>query len=131
MTQKAKRRKLEEGKDTVFKLEGKLWNRDRTASTLSRIEEFKVSENLAGKFHTIGLLQQESVKFRSLKVTDAETPESLSYKTPKALVDPPSANGVEEHCDAERIEISDDQPENGFDASTFSRPLDGSKLTLT
>lgn len=64
-------------------------------------------------------------------MTDAETPESLSYKTPKALVDPPSANGVEERCDAERIEISDDEPEDGFDDPTYSRPLDGSKLTLT
>ncbi len=64
MTQKAKRRKLEEGKETVFSLGGKLWGRDRIASTLARVEESRVSENLAGEFHTIGLLLQESINSR-------------------------------------------------------------------
>ncbi len=51
--------------------------------------------------------------------------------TPKALVDSPSAKSVGERRDAERIETSDDEPEDGFDGPTDSRPLDGSKLTLT
>jgi thiamine biosynthesis lipoprotein ApbE len=61
MTQKANRRKREEGKETVFDFGGKLWGRDRIASTLARAEESRVSVNVAGEFHTIGLLLQGSV----------------------------------------------------------------------
>ena len=42
--------------------------------------------------------------------TDAETPEGVSYKTPKVLVDSPSANIVGEKSEDESIEISDDEP---------------------
>lgn len=56
MTSKAKRRKREEGKDTVFNFGGRLWGIDRIDSTLARVKRSRVSENLAGEFHTNGLL---------------------------------------------------------------------------
>ena len=64
-------------------------------------------------------------------MTDAETPKDVSYKTPKALVDTPSARNVGEHIDVETAEISDDEPEDGVGGPTNSRPLNGSKLMLT
>ncbi len=56
MTEKAKRRKREEGKDTVFNLGGRLWGVDRIQSTLARAKKPTVSEDLAGEFDTNGLL---------------------------------------------------------------------------
>ena len=64
------------------------------------------------------------------KILEANTPEGVSYKTPKALVESP-AKGAEEHSDAGIIEVSDDDPEDDSDDHMDSGPLDGRRLTLT
>ena len=60
MKGKAKRRKHEDGKDTVFNFGGRLWDTDRIDSTLARVERSRLSESLAGEFPINGLLPQTS-----------------------------------------------------------------------
>ena len=48
MKAKAKRRKCEEGKETVFNFGGRLWDTDRIDNTIARVKRSKVSESLAG-----------------------------------------------------------------------------------
>lgn len=49
MTEKAKRRKREEGKDTVFTFGGRVWDSRRLESTLVRAKKPKVTIDLTGK----------------------------------------------------------------------------------
>ena len=65
------------------------------------------------------------------KLAEADTPEGVSYKTPKALIQSPPANSAEEYSDTEGIEVSDDESEDDSDNPMDSRPLDGRKLTLS
>ena len=65
------------------------------------------------------------------KLIDAETPQGVSYKTPKALEVSPPAKGAGERSDAERVEISDDELEDNSADPMDSGPLHGSSLTLS
>ena len=49
MAEKSKRRKREEGKDTVFSFEGRIWDSDRVENTLSRTKRTSFSEDIASK----------------------------------------------------------------------------------
>lgn len=59
MAEKAKRRKREEGKDTVFSFGGRLWDSNRVENTLNKARKTWNSEDLAGKFHEKRLLFDE------------------------------------------------------------------------
>ena len=50
MAEKAKRRKREEGKDTVFSFGGRVWDSQRIENTLVRAKKSKVIIDLTGEF---------------------------------------------------------------------------------
>lgn len=52
MAEKAKRRKREEGKDTVFHFGGRVWESHRVKSTIARTKKPTVTIDLTGKFPT-------------------------------------------------------------------------------
>lgn len=56
MKEKAKRRKREEGKDTVFSFGGRAWDSNRVESTAIRAKKSRISEDIESKLHNSGLL---------------------------------------------------------------------------
>ncbi|KAL8777117.1 MAG: hypothetical protein Q9213_007998 [Squamulea squamosa] len=107
MAEMAKRRKREEGKDTVFTFGGRVLESDRIENTLLRTKKPKVTIDL----------------------TDVPTPEGVSYKTPKALVESP-ANNVAEHSDIEEADIQVEGFEDTSDDATDVDALPGESLAL-
>ncbi|KAL8767768.1 MAG: hypothetical protein Q9209_005854 [Squamulea sp. 1 TL-2023] len=107
MAEIAKRRKREEGKDTVFTYRGRVWESDRIENTLLRTKKPKVAIDL----------------------TDVPTPEGLTYKTPEALVESP-ANNVAEDPDIEGADIQDDGYEDISDDATEVDVCHGENLAL-
>lgn len=69
MAEKARQRKREAGKDTVFSYGGRLWDSDRVEHTLSRAKRARFSEDVVGKFHEKWMLSDErhSQAFLDLK----------------------------------------------------------------
>jgi hypothetical protein len=55
MKEKAKRRKREEGKDTVFSFGGRVWDDNRIESTATRAKKSKISEDMAGELRNTTL----------------------------------------------------------------------------
>ncbi|PMD25575.1 hypothetical protein NA56DRAFT_565482, partial [Hyaloscypha hepaticicola] len=106
MKEKAKRRKREEGKETVFSFGGKVWDDNRIESTAARAKKSKTREDME----------------------IAETPKGVSYKTPKPLVASPFPAIDDEDSDDESTGISDDDSAQDF---ADARLLSGNKLTLT
>lgn len=56
MKEKAKRRKREEGKETIFSFGGKVWDDSRIESTATRAKKSKTSEDMESKLHNSGLM---------------------------------------------------------------------------
>jgi hypothetical protein len=57
MKEKAKRRKREEGKDTVFSFGGRVWDTNRVERTATRAKRSRmISEDMESKLHNSGLL---------------------------------------------------------------------------
>ncbi|KAL8713832.1 MAG: hypothetical protein Q9225_006682 [Loekoesia sp. 1 TL-2023] len=107
MAEKAKRRKREEGKDTVFSFGGRVWEDHRVENTLARTKKPKVTIDL----------------------TDVPIPEGVSYKTPKALVESPAKN-VADDSDGEGIKIQDDGPEDSSNDATAVESSGEGRLAL-
>jgi hypothetical protein len=59
MKEKAKRRKREEGKETVFSFGGKVWDNNRIESTATRAKKSKTSEDTESKSHNSGLMPDQ------------------------------------------------------------------------
>ncbi|KAL8828847.1 MAG: hypothetical protein Q9170_006425 [Blastenia crenularia] len=97
MREKARRRKRDEGKDTVFSFGGRIWDSSRVESTIVRTKKPKVTIDL----------------------TDVLTPEGVSYKTPKALVESPAEN-LAEHPNEGALEIQDLGAEDSSDDDDYT-----------
>ncbi|KAI4280424.1 MAG: hypothetical protein L6R38_004469 [Xanthoria sp. 2 TBL-2021] len=107
MMEKSKRRKREEDKDTVFSFGGRVWDSHRVESTLVRTKKSTATIDL----------------------TNVSTPEGVSYKTPKALVESPAQN-VMEHSDMEGIEIEEHELEESSDDDPDVKVLSQGRLAL-
>ncbi|KAL8839145.1 MAG: hypothetical protein Q9176_004648 [Flavoplaca citrina] len=107
LMEKCKRRKLEENKDTVFVVGGRAWDSHRIESTLARTKKSKAIIDL----------------------TDVPTPEGVSYKTPKALIESP-AQDVIEHSDMEGIDIQHHELEYSSDDDPDVRAHSQGRLAL-
>ncbi|KAL8960231.1 MAG: hypothetical protein Q9193_003028 [Seirophora villosa] len=107
MVEKSKRRKREENKDTVFLYGGREVESHRLESTVARAKKGKVTIDL----------------------TDFPTPEGVSYKTPKALVESPAQNVVE-FSEMEGLDMQDSRLEENSDDATDVGALGQGKLAL-
>ena len=65
MAGKAERRRREEGKETVFSFGGRIWNTDRVASTLARIKNPRVDEDLEGKLESLDCIRKRQRRQKS------------------------------------------------------------------
>ncbi|KAH8884179.1 hypothetical protein GQ53DRAFT_830103 [Thozetella sp. PMI_491] len=105
MTDKAKKRKRDKGKETIFTYRERPWTKARAESTLTRAKKAK------------GLAEQP----------DAVTPEGVSYKTPKTVVLSPENGAVEDAEDEDEDEdhevVVDIVDESDDDSSTIELPL--------
>ena len=52
MKEKAKRRKREEGKETVFSFGGRVWDSNRIENTAIRAKKSKITEDMESKLHS-------------------------------------------------------------------------------
>jgi hypothetical protein len=59
MKEKAKRRKREEGKETVFSFGGRIWDSNRIESTAIRAKKSKISDDMESELYHNGLLSDE------------------------------------------------------------------------
>jgi hypothetical protein len=61
MKEKAKRRKREEGKDTVFSFGGRVWDSNRIENTAIRAKKSRVSEDMESKLRDSGMLSDSKM----------------------------------------------------------------------
>ncbi|KAL9010743.1 MAG: hypothetical protein Q9173_004349 [Seirophora scorigena] len=115
MVEKSKRRKREGNKDTVFLYGGREVESHRLESTLARTKKPKVAIDLTA--------------FNPYLLTNIPTPEGVSYKTPKALVESP-AESVVEVLDMQGLDMQDSRLEESSDDATDVGALGQGKFAL-
>ncbi|KEY66009.1 hypothetical protein S7711_06917 [Stachybotrys chartarum IBT 7711] len=101
MVRKARQRKLEAGKDTVFKFGGQEWDSDRAGSTVSRAK----------------------MRCQDNPPENVPTPQGIQYETPVVVVTPSNASIAR---DDDEMQWSDTDTEDQEDPAT-----DGQDIFLT